>query len=133
MSSDASSSDERGNPERRELLKTDCQSQHQSRGKGEESGDGPRVSSSLEIQEKLEYLAGCVMMGVTTPQKANAVRGIYNTILTHMSDTIPGSAGSLSDQDVLKMLRESPEMLAIVRPLLTKDQVALIVREASHD
>ena len=133
MSDASSPAHEPENSEHRELSKLEPQSQDQSDDNDQEAGYGPQVSSTLEIQAKLEYLAGCVIMGVTTPQKANAVRSIYSTILAHQGDTTPVTAGQLADQDVLKVLRENPEMLAIIKPMLTKAQIDLVVREASHD
>jgi hypothetical protein len=133
MSSDSSPTREPENSDRCELSRVDPQTQDHAASSEEQANDEPDVPSKKELLVKLEHLAGCVAMGVVSSPKANSMRGIYATMLSHLDDAAAVSAGALSDEDVLKTLRERPELLKFIKPMLTKEQVALIMREAPND
>lgn len=101
-------------------------------GGSEDGNYGPHVPSKAELLAKLEYLAGALAIGAVPPSTANAIKGIYATMLRHIDDVLPTSAGALSDHEVLKVLRENPELLKFIKPLLTQEQIDLIIREAPH-
>ena len=115
-----------------QLSKVEPQPRDEASGSEEEAINNPRVLSKGEVLAKLEYLAGALAIGAVPPSTANAIKGIYATMLRHIDDVLPTSAGALSDHEVLKVLRENPELLKFIKPLLTKAQIDLIIREAPH-
>ncbi len=118
----------------RELSKRDRDEQdNASASDGKHGNEQNRAPRKEDILAKLEHLAACVVIGVVPTQRANAMRGIYATILSNLNDpTNPGTA-SLSNDEVLEVLRESPTCLKFIEPFLTKEQIDLIIREAAHD
>jgi hypothetical protein len=121
------------NVDGRTLSKVDPEAHADAPGSEQQAQDEPDVPSKKALLAKLDWLAGCVAMGALPPAKANSMRGIYATILSYLDDASSVGANALSDDDVLKILRESPELLKFIKPLLTKEQIALIVREATND
>jgi hypothetical protein len=121
------------NSEGRKLSRVDPQAQDHAPGNAQQAHDEPDVPSKKALLAKLEHLAGCVAMGVLPPPKANSMRGIYATMLSHLDDASAVGAGTLSDEYVLKTLRENPDLLKLIKPMLTKEQIALILREATND
>jgi hypothetical protein len=91
-----------------------------------------RASRKEDILAKLEHLAACVVIGVVPTQRANAMRGIYATILSNLNDAPNPGAASLSNDEVLEFLRGSPKSLKLIEPFLTKEQIDLIIRKEAH-
>ena len=134
MSSDDSPpTGETENSHGRKLSRVSRQAQNDSPGSAQPARDEPDVPSKRSLLVKLDYLAGCVALGVLPTPKANSMRGIYATILDHLDDASAVGAGALSDEDVLKTLRENSDLLKLIKPMLTKEQIALILREATND
>jgi hypothetical protein len=105
---------------------------HKSRS-GEERGEELRFSSKHEILFKLDQLSGLVAIGVVPPAKANSMRSIYHTMLSNLGDSSPVGAAAVADDDVVKIMQLGPELLKVIQPLLTPDQLNLIIREASKN
>jgi hypothetical protein len=64
----------------------------------------------------------------------NAAHGCLRTVLQNLGGlSATAGVGVLQDEDALKVLRESPELLKLLKPFLTPDQLKLIIREASRD
>jgi len=105
-------------------------------GSGPEQGptSSPRRSGPKkdEILEKLDHLAGLIMMDYVTPAKGNAVRNVYATALSHL-DASNTNATLIADQDVLTTMRNSPELLKLLSPFLTQSQLEMIAREAGNE
>jgi hypothetical protein len=134
MSSDYSSgTSEPENSKGRKLSKVDSQAQDHAPGNEQQAHDEPDVPSKKSLLAKLDHLAGCVAIGVLPAPRANSMRGIYATMLDNLDDESAVGAGVLSDDYVLKTLRENPAMLKLIKPMLTKEQIALVLREATND
>jgi hypothetical protein len=79
----------------------------------------------------LSRLPGLITMGLITTAQANAIRGTYATILQHHHHSAQGDAAqqTLADEDVLTMLRANPELLNMLEPFLTDDQIAMAMKD----
>ena len=81
----------------------------------------------------LGRLPGLIVMGLVTTAQANAIRGVYGTILQQHHRTQTGRDQSqLDDADVMAMLRDNPGLLSMLAPLLTDEQIAAIMEEAKE-
>jgi hypothetical protein len=95
-------------------------------------GEELHFSSKPQILHKLDQLPGLVAIGVLTPTKANSMRSIYQTMLSHLGDSAPSGGEVVTDEDVIKIMRLQPELLKVIQPFLTQAQLDLVIREAPH-
>jgi hypothetical protein len=98
-----------------------------------ERSDELRFSSRHEILAKLDRMPGMIALGLLPPARANSMRSIFDTMLSHLGESTPGGGAVVADEDIVKVLRLQPELLKIFQPLLTADQLNLIIREASKN
>lgn len=96
-------------------------------------GAPPPALSPGEIREKLGRLPGLVAIGVLTPAKANSMRAVYDSLLRSLEGTATSTSRTVADADALFILRQHPELLRLMEPFLSQDQVALVVQEAEND
>ena len=89
------------------------------------------ISSKKEILYKLEQMPGLVATGLLPTVRANAMRGIYQTMLANLSESSADGATAIADEDLLAVLRGQPELLRVLKPFLTPAQLDLLVREAT--
>ena len=79
-------------------------------------------------------LAGLVAMGLLTTSKANSIRASFAEILRwHRAAKGSREQQRLEDADLIGLLRTNPELLAMLEPLLTEDQIEMLTREAAVD
>ena len=78
-------------------------------------------------------MPGLVATGLLPTARANAMRGIYQTMLSNLNDSSAGGAAAIANEDLVAVLRAQPELLKLLKPFLTPEQLDLIVREATND
>ena len=83
-----------------------------------------------DILHKLGQMPGLIAIGVLPPATANAMKGVYQTMLNHVDDSTQGGAARVADEDVIKILQQQPELLKALQPFLTPEQLELVIREA---
>jgi hypothetical protein len=105
---------------------------HQS-GSDAKRGDELRFSNKHEILAKLDRMPGMIAMGLLPPARANSMRSIFHTMLSHLGESSPSAGAVAADEDVVKILRLQPELLKIFLPFLTREQVDLVIREAPRE
>jgi hypothetical protein len=102
--------------------------QRQSRSKQHPAPDSDACLSALG------QLPGLIAMGLVTTAQANAIRGVYNTILQHQHRSrAGGDQQQLDDVHVMEVLRTNPGMLSMLEPLLTDEQIAAVMEEVKDD
>lgn len=80
----------------------------------------------------ISRLAGLVAMGLLTTSKANSIRASFAEILRwHRTARGARQQQRLEDTDLIGLLRSNPELLAMLEPLLTDDQIDMLTREAA--
>jgi hypothetical protein len=99
-------------------------------GGHDRDGDAYRTPSRNDILHKLDQMPGLIAIGLLPPAKANAMKGVYHTMLAHIGDSPQPGAARVADEDVIKILRQQPELLKALQPFLTPEQLELIIREA---
>jgi hypothetical protein len=95
-----------------------------------------QIFSEQQCLEALTQLPGLITMGLVTPARANSIRSILVEILRHHQRAGRGdSRQSLDDDVVLEILRRDPTVVGLLNPLLTDDQIAMVMRHAtsSHE
>jgi hypothetical protein len=97
---------------------------------GSSEGHPHCIPNKADILHKLDQMPGLIAIGLLPPAKANAMKGVYNTILAHVGDSPQNGAARIADEDVIKILQKQPELLRALQPFLTPEQLELIIREA---
>lgn len=81
----------------------------------------------------LGRLPGLVALGYLPTGKANSIRSAYSEILRwHRAAKGGGEARRIDDADLRKMLQSNPELLNMLAPLLTDDQIAMVLGGAEE-
>ena len=106
----------------------DDQNEKQAAGK-----QGCQIPTREECMHALAQLPGLIAMKVFTPGQANAIRSTYESLLKEHGKSLIGQSRQLSDEDVMKVFREHPETLSLLEPLLTKDQVEMVIKGTKKD
>ena len=82
----------------------------------------------------LGQLPGLVAMGILTTAQANSMRGVYSTILQqHQRTRATRDQAQLDDANVMTILRDNPAMLSMLAPLLTDEQIAMVMDESASE
>jgi hypothetical protein len=97
---------------------------------GQHNGYANGPPNKEDILHKLGQMPGLIAIGVLPPAKANAMKGVYQTILSHVDDSRQSGAARVADEDLIKILQQQPELLKALQPFLTPEQLDLIIREA---
>jgi len=115
------------------------------RGSGREpGGQRRRTAGSRRADSRRGYpgeeqclaaiarLAGLVAIGMLKPSQANSIRASFAEILRfHRAAKGAREQQRLEDADLIGLLRTNPELLAMLEPLLTEDQIDMLTREAA--
>ncbi|HVW01785.1 MAG TPA: hypothetical protein VHB77_15645, partial [Planctomycetaceae bacterium] len=103
----------------------------------ERSSDGSRgerarrtrwVMSEEQILEALTSLAQLVVLGHMSERKANVLRGIYTTMLQHLSRVRSGGASVTETPELREQLRQNPDLANILAPLLSPEVIDELLR-----
>jgi hypothetical protein len=110
---------------------------HESTG-GQAAGSAGRSQrrgfrSIEECLAALDQLPGMLLMGVITAAQLNAIRGALRDNIAVQQRTASGAAAAPMDHAVLRRLREDPELMNLMAPLLTADQIAWLMGASAKD
>jgi len=95
--------------------------------RGDSNRSARKIPSDEDCLAALAQLPGLVALKYMTPAQANAVRGVYQAILKHYQQARAASARpGIADADLLEIARANPEILSMLEPLLTDEQMDLI-------
>ena len=76
----------------------------------------------------MAHIAGMVALGMLKPAQANAIRASYREILQHHQRTQSlNQSGAIADMDVLALMQKDPSILNMLAPLLTAEQLAMVM------
>ena len=82
----------------------------------------------------LDQLPGMVATGVIAPAQANAIRGaLRDVIAVHQRNAGASPMAATIDRDMLERLRHDPQMMNMMAPLLTPDQIAELMGSTTDD
>lgn len=96
--------------------------------RGQPKNNARNIPSAEACLAALAQLPGLVALKYLTPAEANAVRGVYQAILQHHQKARAASIQpGIADADLLEIARANPEILSMLEPLLTDEQMDLIL------
>jgi hypothetical protein len=91
-----------------------------------------QVLNKQKCLEGLSHLPSLLATGFIKPPVANSMCGVYRELLSHHQQAERAGAGpTVENADVMALLRADPNILAMIEPFLTDDQLELIMREAT--
>jgi hypothetical protein len=93
----------------------------------------PSIPSLEDCLRAMAQLAGLIAMGLLKPSEANAIRAAYREILQHHKSRAKEVEKTLANADVMEVLRKDPQLLGLLEPLLTPEQVAMVMQTAEDD
>ena len=102
-----------------------------------DQSSGPRKPRYIPTRDEcLAGIAGlnaALAIGLITPSKANSMRANFLAILrSHESSASTGSA-RVADEDLLKLWRTHPNLVDFFEPLVSAEQLDLVMREVRRD
>ncbi len=121
-------------PKRSRTRKTQSESNKKAAGADRTRSKGPDILDTDGCLRALSQLPGLAAMGVLATAQVNAIRGIYQTILQqHQKTQAQRGEQLLSETTVQDLIRENPKLLSALEPLLTDEQVHLIMQNVKDD
>jgi hypothetical protein len=91
------------------------------------------VYSRSQCLELLSQLPGMVKIGYLSPSEASAIERILKTILAeHRHAQHPQAASAPAPPDLLKLIRENPELQAWFEPLLSDADLEELMRDSDE-
>ncbi len=112
----------------RSVCKVQTDGQRDKRSNSQEAGDDDLgVPSREKCKRAIGSLPGLVAMKVLTPSQSNAIRAAYETLLKEHDKSQYGQQAQLSDEDVMNIYRMEPKLVSLIEPLLTTDQVNMVM------
>jgi hypothetical protein len=89
----------------------------------------PRIASEEDCLAVLSQLGSQVALGLLSTAQANTIRASYSVVLQHHQRQQSGPARTLvNEQELAKQLRKKPELANLLEPLLTKEQIEMLLR-----
>jgi hypothetical protein len=99
---------------------------------GKCGGRRDAIPSEEDCLRAIAKLPGLVALKILSPSQANSIRANYESLLRHHYQSQASRPSQISDDRVLAILCESPELLSLLEPLLTDEQIALIGRNVKE-
>ena len=88
------------------------------------------ILSEAQCLAGLSRLPGLLAFNMIKADKSNAMLGAFREILRHHSSAKdPGRNAGIVDDDMLAVLRKNPELFQLLEPLLTDEQIELILND----
>jgi len=78
-------------------------------------------------------LPGLIAIKVLTSGQANAMRANFEAILRYHERGQHAPSKRATDDHILKIVREQPELLGLLEPFLMPDQLGIIMKEFRSD
>jgi hypothetical protein len=92
----------------------------------------PSIPSPEDCLRAFAQIAGLVAMGILKPAGANAIRSAYREILQHHKAKAKEAEKSLTNADVMDLLRKDPKLLNLLAPLLTSEQLDMVMNAGNE-
>jgi hypothetical protein len=91
------------------------------------------IPSETDCLRAIAHVAGLVAMGLLEPAQGNSIRASYREILAHYKSKAKEAEKSLSNADVMDLLRKDPKLLNLLAPLLTGEQLDMVMNVDDED
>ncbi len=92
------------------------------------------IASAEDRLAVLSRLGSLVTLGLLSTAQANTIRSTYTEILKYHERQQSGPSRTVVDEkDVGKLLRKHPEYAKVFEPLLTDEQIEMLMRGGKDD
>ncbi|MBW3596972.1 MAG: hypothetical protein KY475_06820 [Planctomycetes bacterium] len=95
------------------------------------------IPTAEDCLDAMARLPGLLTLGVLNSAQVNAIRAIYAGILQyHQRSQARDERQGISNADVIELMRSNPAILSMLEPLLTDEQIAMVmddVRDEDND
>ncbi|MBI1371280.1 MAG: hypothetical protein GC159_00755 [Phycisphaera sp.] len=103
--------------------KTHDQAGDRAKRKSNHRDPGDDILTERQCLSMLSKLNGLVVLGQLSTAQANTIRGNLREILAHHRSRHAASTGPSVPDDLVTRLRDEPELLNMLAPFLTPDQI----------
>jgi hypothetical protein len=102
----------------------------ESTGRRRRPSQGARsaIPSSVDCLKGIAQLTGLLALGLIKPAQANAIRAAFREILQYHKTATKQAEKTLSNADIMDILRKDPRLLSLLEPLLTEEQIDMVMR-----
>lgn len=112
----------------------DDESQHHQNNESHQRRQQAPIPDLETCLRAIGQLPGLVALRLLTPAQANAIRASYREILQHHQQSVNRSSqNGISDASLLDLARQRPEIVSMLEPLLTDDQIDLVMKAREGD
>ena len=94
---------------------------------------GGAIPTTEEIYQLLMRLNGLVALGLVAPARANVIQRGLKTILDGLSRERREAGHVEAQQGLAELCRRNPEMLRMLEPFLTDEQIAWVLEGTPQD
>lgn len=88
----------------------------------------PDIPSEEECLGAIAHVARLAAMGLLKPAQANAIRGSFREILVYHQKRAKENEKGISNVGVLEVFQKDPKLLSLLEPLLSQEQIAMILK-----
>ncbi|MBC8867948.1 MAG: hypothetical protein H8E44_00950 [Planctomycetes bacterium] len=93
-----------------------------------------RKSADIPTEEDclgaIAQVARLAAMGLLKPAQANSIRGSFRDILSYHQKKAKENEQGISNADVLDVFQQDPKLLSLLEPLLSQEQIDLILKNS---
>ena len=94
----------------------------------------PVIPSAEECVGKIAQLPGLLFLGLVKPPAANSMRACLNDIVAYHGRQQQASApGAISDDNLLRILREKPEFITMLHGILSDEQIQFVMAQVKSE
>ena len=93
----------------------------------------PDIPSEEECLGAIAQVARLTAIGLLKPAQANAIRGSFREILMYHQKKAKESEQGISNVDVLEVFQQEPKLLSLLEPLLSQEQIDMILKNSGGD
>jgi hypothetical protein len=86
------------------------------------------VPSEEDCLRAIVHVGRLAALGVFKPSVANSVRNSFRDVLQHHQKKAKAAEKNLTNDTVIECLRQDPKVLSLLEPLLSQEQIELIVK-----
>lgn len=88
----------------------------------------PDIPSEEECLGAIAQVARLAAMGLLKPAQANAIRGSFREILVYHQKKAKEDEKGISNVGVLEVFQKDPKLSSLLEPLLSQEQIAMILK-----
>lgn len=87
----------------------------------------------VELVDQLRQVMGLVALGLLAPAKANPIIRCLSKSIDTVLRCQTSAPGAPNQPELMEACRQNPSLIALVRDLLTDDQLAELMRQVTDD